>query len=394
MIVATIVLLLLLTAVFVYRMYVRPMRIVKRGMELVREQDFASRLRKVGQGDADRLVDMFNQMMDCLKHERLRVREQNEFLDLLINESPMGVMILDDEGLISSANRAAGEILNCRELAGMNIAQLDSLLAEKIATMKMRTTETASGDNEMEIFRLSKLGFMNDGWLHPFVLIERLTEEVREAERRAYTRVIRIMAHEVNNSVGGISSVLQTLEKEIEESPDSAGMLPSLRACGERADSLIGFINAYAEVVKVPEPQLRLTDYYSLVNSSLPLLESICARHGASLTADLDDAGPLYCDPVLICQVIVNVVKNAAESAGKGGKVEIFASGKTLTVSDDGPGIPDEVSRRLFKDVFTTKPDGHGLGLMLVSEILRKHRWQFSLHTPSPRVTRFTISAP
>lgn len=393
MIIAAIILSVFIMAAVIYRLYVRPMRVIKRGMDLLREQDFASRLRHVGQSDADRLVDMFNQMMDCLKHERLRVREQNEFLDLLINASPMGVIMLDDFGKITSANRAAGEILNCRELTGLQLSEIGSPLAREAATLAMRTSATVCRDDETEFFRISKLGFMNNGWLHPFVLIERLTEEVREAERRAYTRVIRIMAHEVNNSVGGISSTLQTLESEIGQNPESAGLLPPLRACAERADSLIGFIKAYAEVIKVPEPQLRLTDYYALVDSSLPLLESICARYGASLSADLEDAEPLYCDPVLICQAIVNVVKNAAESAAHGGKVEIYASGKTLVVSDNGAGISEEASRRLFHDIFTTKPDGHGLGLMLVGEILRKHHWQFSLRT-TDAITRFTITAP
>lgn len=383
---------LIIAQIIIYRKYVRPMRVVKRGMDLVREQDFASRLRRVGQSDADRLVDMFNQMMDCLKHERLRVREQNEFLDLLINESPMGVILLDDAGKITSANRAATEILAAGALNGRKLDEMESPLAREAASMDMRASATVSREGEAEIFRISKFGFMTDGWLHPFILIERLTEEVREAERRAYTRVIKIMAHEVNNSVGGISSTLQTIEAEIGRTPESVRLLPSLRACAERADSLIGFIKAYAEVIRVPEPQLRLTDYYALVDSSLPLLQSICARYGATLTADLEDAEPLRCDPLLIRQAIVNVVKNAAESAGPGGKVSIYASGKILTVTDNGPGLTDEASRRLFSDVFTTKPDGHGLGLMLVGEILRKHLWQFSLRTVDG-LTRFTIDA-
>lgn len=391
MILAVICLLIIICTV-IYCKYIRPMRIVKRGMDLVREQDFASRLRRVGQSDADRLVDMFNQMMDCLKHERLRVREQNEFLDLLINESPMGVILLDDSSVIQSSNRAADAIFNCGPMKGLRLSEIDSPLARHAAGLKMRTSVTVNRDNENEIFRLSKLGFMNDGWLHPFILVESLTEEVREAERRAYTRVIRIMAHEVNNSVGGISSTLQSIESEIEGTPAASRLLPPLRACAERADSLIGFIKAYAEVISVPEPQLRLTDYHALVHSSLPLLESICARYGASLSADLDDADPLRCDPVLIRQAMVNVVKNAAESAGKDGKVTITAHGKTLVVSDNGPGISEDASRRLFTDVFTTKPDGHGLGLMLVGEILRKHNWQFSLRTSGP-LTNFTLTA-
>lgn len=375
--------LLLIALIFLYWKTIRPMRIIKRGMDLVREQDFASRLRKVGQRDADRLVDMFNEMMECLKRERLRVREQNEFLDLLINESPSALVLMDDFGNAEAANRAAEEILAA-----------DPQISEAIRSLKMRESRTLKLTDRNEIYRLTKLGFMDRGWMRPFVIIERLTDEIREAERRAYTRVIRMMAHEVNNSIGGISSALQSIETELGERADAERILPPLRACSERADSLIGFIQAYADVVRIPEPQLRLTDYCELVESSLPLLESICGRTGARLTANLDDAAPLKLDPVLMQQVMLNIVKNAAENAGSGGEVHIEADGKTLTVTNSGPAIPQEIASRLFSDVVSTKPSGHGLGLMLVAEILRKHHALFSLSSPTPNQTVFRLTLP
>lgn len=375
--------LLVIGLIILYRLTIRPMRIIQRGMDLVREQDFASRLRRVGQRDADRLVDMFNEMMEQLKQERLRVREQNEFLDLLINESPSGLVLPDDFGKPVAANRAAEEILTA-----------DPAIGRAIEAMKMRETLTLRLTDRNEIYRLTKLGFMDRGWMRPFVILERLTDEIREAERHAYTRVIRMMAHEVNNSIGGISSALQSIESELITSSDADRIIPPLRACAERADSLIGFIKAYAEVVRIPEPQLRLTDYCALVESSLPLLESICRRQGAQLTANLDDAAPLRLDPVLMQQVLLNIVKNAAEAAGTDGQVHIEAAGKTLTVSNSGPAIPPEVAARLFTDVISTKPDGHGLGLMLVAEILRKHHAHFTLSSPSPTQTLFRLTLP
>lgn len=371
----------LIVLIFIYRKTIRPIRIIKRGMDLVREQDFASRLRRVGQRDADKLVDMFNEMMECLKRERLLVREQNEFLDLLINASPTGIVLLDGHGKIKLANQSATEILGYQKPEGMTLETIDSPLAKHASKLRMRDSETVKLDEGREIYRLTKLGFMDRGWMHPFVLIERLTNEVREAERGAYTRVIRMMAHEVNNSVGGISSTLHAIESEIDQTENAGKLIAPIRACTERAESLIGFIQAYAEVVRVPEPQLKFIDYCALVESSLPLLESICGKYGAHLTSSLTDAEPLKLDPVLMQQVMVNIVKNAAENAGKGGKIAIVANGRRLTVTNDGPAIAPEVSDRLFKDIYTTKPDGHGLGLMLVGEILRKHGAHFSLQS-------------
>lgn len=375
--------LLILLSVVLYHKTIRPMRIIQRGMDLVREQDFASRLRRVGQRDADRLVDMFNEMMECLKQERLRVREQNEFLDLLINESTSALVLPDDSGRLEAANRAAKEILASAPQ-----------IAETINQMKMQETRTLKLTDRNEIYRLTRLGFMDRGWMRPFVIIERLTDEIREAERQAYARVIRMMAHEVNNSMGGISSALQSIESELAGRPEAERFMSPLQACSERADSLTGFIKAYAEVVKIPEPQLRLTDYCELVESSLPLLESICGHTGARLTANLEEAVPLRLDPVQMQQVIFNIVKNAAENAGAGGFVNIEAEGKTLTVSNSGPAIPQEVAERIFSDVVSTKPAGQGLGLMLVAEILRKHRARFSLTSAAADLTVFRITLP
>lgn len=384
---------LLLLLLIVYRQALRPMKVVTRGMDLLREQDFASRLRHVGQKDADRLVDMFNQMMDTLKRERLHVREQNEFLDLLINESPMAVIILDGENRVASANRAAVDMLGVDDLCGKNFREIDSPLAPECDAVAMRSSRIVRIPGSFDVFRVSRNGFMDSGWLHPFLLIERLTAEIREVERIAYTRVIRMMAHEVNNSVTAINSTLHAIDRAITDTPLAGSVATPLRACAERAEAMTAFIRAFADVVKIPEPNLILTDYMELVQSSLPLLESICALNGATLSVDLAEAAPLRLDPVLMQQVTVNIVKNAAESAGRGGKVTISAVGRTLTVTDNGPGLSPEAASRVFTDVFTTKPSGQGLGLMLVGEILRKHSARFSLKTsPVDSLTRFSIT--
>lgn len=389
--------LLALTAgltIVVYRRTIRPVRTLTGALDLLREQDFASRIRRVGNREADAIVDMFNDMMDRLKRERLHVREQNEFLDLLVNASPMGVLILDGKDRIASANAAAAEMLgNPAELIGAGISTLESPLAAAAAELPMHSSTVVRPAGVHEVFRCSRQGFMDSGWLHPFVLIERLTEEVRAAEKQAYTKVIRMMAHEVNNSMCGISSTLETVSQMLAESPVNADLLPPLQACNERAATMTAFIRSFAEVVKVPEPEMHLTDYIEVIESSLPLLENLCGKSGAGLEVDLERSAPLRLDSVLMQQAVVNIVKNAAESAGPGGKVTITAEGRTLTIADNGPGIPPEVAERLFSDIFTTKPEGQGLGLMLVAEILGRMHARFSLLTsPADGLTRFTIT--
>ena len=244
--------------------------------------------------------------------------------------------------------------------------------------------------NDSMVYRLSRLSFMESGMSHPFYLMEKLTDEVMKAERKSYEKVIRMMAHEVNNSLAGIISVMDTAHEEIDD-PD---LKEAIEACENRCRDMGAFITKFASAVKIPEPVKRNVDLAELLRSRSNLFESICTATGSRLTMILPEKEtPVFIDPVLIEQVVTNIVKNAAESAGSGGKVEIRIDepGTTLVITDNGPGISAEAAEMLFTPFFTTKETGHGLGLLLVSEVLNSHGCRFSLETCPDRLTRFRI---
>jgi PAS domain-containing protein len=171
--------------VYFYRKVVKPLDIIGNGMELLREQDFSSRLTPVGQKEADRIVLVFNRMMEQLKDERLRLHEQNHFLDLLVSASPMGVVILTLDGHISMLNAAALRFLDyssSEEVRGRLLCELASPLAEEIERIPKDTTETIRLSDSM-IYRCSRLSFVDRGFSHPFILVESLTSEVVKAKR-------------------------------------------------------------------------------------------------------------------------------------------------------------------------------------------------------------------
>lgn len=378
--------------VVVYRALFRPIKVIAGGMNLLREQDFSSRLCHVGQSEADQVVDMFNSMMDRLKVQNLRMQEQGAFVNKLIDASPMGVMILNDANEVTLANNAACQMLDS-SLVGVCLNNLESPLGLAVCRLGVNEVNTVKIGGR-DIFRCLRLYFMDRGWQHPFILIERLTEEVRAAEKDALTRVIRTMAHEVNNSMAGILSTIGTVTDIVGNGPGTEPLVESLRACSDRAEALTGFIRDFAEVVKVPEPHLILTDFKELIEPIAILLQGLCSRSGSSLRIDLERSAPLRLDPVLMQQAVVNIVKNAAESAGQGGVVAITANCRTLTVTDDGPGISADAEEHIFTSLYTTKPGGQGLGLMLVSEILGRHRAEFWLRTIAPRRTVFSMTFP
>lgn len=370
---------LFVLGIIVYRRVLLPVMALKHGIDLLQAQDFSSRLAKVGSRDADNIGAVFNRMMDALKNERLRVMERNQFLDMLIEASPMGIVIYDFNGSISDMNSAARSLLDNDELR----CATEELQRGEVRTVRLSDTR---------IYRLSSLTFLDRGFQRPFVLMESLSEEVRTVEKAAYGKVIRQMSHEVNNTVAGVTPVLDTLAA-IADDPD---LTETVTASSDRLLSLSRFVTNYAEMVKLPAPDLHEVNFTALVESMIPFLESLAAGRKIRINTDVERENPviLRADPVQIEQVIVNIVKNSIESiAGStgSGTVTVRLTGHVLEVADNGGGISLEVAENLFTPFFTTKNNGNGIGLMLVSEILHNHGFTFSLRTYADGITRFRI---
>lgn len=387
-----------------YQKIVKPLNTIGNGMELLREQDFSSRLSPVGQYEADRIVNIFNRMMEQLKNERLRMREQNYFLDLLIQASPMGVVILTFSEEINQMNQMAVKMLGVpQDLAiGKRMDQLNSSLAAELAQIPNEETRVVRL-NDANVYKCTHSHFIDCGFKHPFYLMERMTEEVRRVEKKAYEKVIRMISHEVNNTTAGITSTLDTVEQTLANEKDMQDICDVMHVCIERCFSMSRFITRFADVVKIPEPTLTSASLNEMASTCKRFMEGMCADNGIDLRLELDPAvGKVKMDVSLFEQVLINIIKNAAESILAAGTVpqpsgQIIVRTTTPTsidVADNGPGISKEVEAKLFTPFFSTKPNGQGIGLVFIREVLSKHRCTFSLHTCQDGWTHFRISFP
>ena len=343
---------ILIYLIVFYNKIVKPMNTIGSGMELLREQDFSSRLSRVGQYEADRIVNIFNRMMEQLKNERLRMREQNHFLDLLIQASPMGVIILTMDDEVSQLNPMAVKMLGVRmeEAMAKRLDQMDSPLAAELSSIPKDETAVVRL-NDANIYKCTHSSFIDRGFKHPFFLIERMTEEV-------------------------------------------------MRVCTERCFSMSRFITRFADVVKIPEPTLAPVQLNELVSMCKRFMEGMCNDRNIELRLECDpEVGMVRMDASLFEQVLVNIIKNAAESiegdAGENGQQgEIIVrttAPASVEVVDNGPGISKETEAKLFSPFFSTKPNGQGIGLVFIREVLSRHGCTFSLRTYSDGLTRFRI---
>ncbi len=386
----------LIYLVYFYNKVIKPLNSIAGGMDLLRAQDFSSRLAPVGQQEADRIVQVFNRMMDQLKEERLRLREQNHFLDLLINVSPMGVVILTFDERISMANKAALAFLgetSEKDIQNKTMTQLSSDLAEELSRLPKDATETIRL-SDSHIYRCSRLSFVDHGFAHPFFLIESLTSEVMKAEKKAYEKVIRMIAHEVNNTVAGTTSALETIDDALQTMEDTDDLREVMKVCIERSFNMSRFITNFANVVKIPEPQTEKVGLNARVEACKIFMENVCQHRNIKLHMELCEENPIVeMDTSLFEQVLINIIKNSAESIDEGGEIVIrtTASPLTLEVCDNGKGISKEIESKLFTPFFSIKPNGQGIGLIFIREVLMKHGFSFSLRTYPDGITRFRI---
>jgi signal transduction histidine kinase len=154
------------------------------------------------------------------------------------------------------------------------------------------------------------------------------------------------------------------------------------------------FITNFADVVRIPEPQLREKDLNKPVSSCKLFKKNACQNRNIQIIMELSDVSPVVkADALLFEQVLVNIIKNSAESIGKGGKIYIRTSNSPvcLEIADNGKGIDRETETKLFSPFFSTKPNGQGLELLFVREVLTQHGFTFSLQTEADGLTRFRI---
>ncbi|MEA2489355.1 MAG: two-component system, NtrC family, nitrogen regulation sensor histidine kinase NtrY [Acidobacteriota bacterium] len=356
-----------------------PLDLIRTGAELIQERDFTSRFVPVGQPEMDTLIDVYNRMIERLREERLSAQEQHQLLQKIVHASPAGIVICDFDGQVESLNPAASRFL------GNDVSALAT-----IAVGESRLLSNQGGHR----LKVSRAEFRDRGFVKHFYVIEEVTEALRLSEKAAYEKLIRMMSHEVNNSVGAVRSLLESslsYAPQIGEA-DRDDFTSALTIASARIDALNRFMAAFADVVRIPPPQRTSTVVASLVERVMGLLRPELQQRSIALTADLADRRAFNVDESQLEQVVLNVFRNAIEAVGRDGTIAVTLRDAVLTIADSGPGITDTVRADLFTPFFTTKREGRGLGLTIVQEILANHGLPFVLENRAGGGAEFRIT--
>jgi nitrogen fixation/metabolism regulation signal transduction histidine kinase len=408
------------------RRALEPLGYTQRFHDLLQDQHYAHRLAPPGAAELDDLVRTFNAMLSALHRERLAIGEQQGFLDRLLEATPSAVLVFDFDGAISLLNASAATLLGLEQPLGQPLSawpggrarfagDLDERARERNADLIAQLDALPLGDARLltdidgRRYRAQRGQFFDRGFARHFLMVEELTAELEDSERATYARLIRVLAHEVNNTVAATGSVLDSLlyyrgQLAGRDADDFATAIVAVR---RRNTSLGEFIDRFTRVVKMPEPDLRPASIRDVVEDILWLNREQCNSRGIQLGwSRCDEVPVLPMDTQLMEQAMLNIVKNAIEAVEarnesdgtRGGYVRVALErgpdAVVLSVTDSGNQLGETAPRRLFTPFFSTKKGGQGIGLAFVREVLVRHGFGYSLAANGQGETRFEISFP
>ena len=375
----------------------KPIDAISKSMNLLREEDFATTFIKSGATDVRQIIETYNSMINRLRAERLTVREQNHFLDLLIDSSPLGIVILDFDEKVVKINPSGKKYLDLEksDILDDNFADIDNPLVKQLIKLDFDQKRIVDLQDDRK-YLCRKLFFMDHGFKHPFYMIEELTDEIRDAEKEAYSKLIRMMAHEVNNTIGAVNSIVSTIQtldpsKLSEESDEIISML---EVAVQRNHQLNRFMQNFSNVVKLPLPDKTEFDLCKSIQSVIKSFQPVFNENNIKVNLDLPaETLVLHADQSQLELVWINLIKNSVEAITKDGIIEIalIADPLVFSILDSGIGISPETSENLFTPFYSTKASGQGIGLTLIREILINHGYTFQFQNHDTGGAEFRI---
>jgi nitrogen fixation/metabolism regulation signal transduction histidine kinase len=368
---------------------VRPLQTLSNLLAAFREEDFSFRARRTRADDAlSQAMLEVNALADTLRSQRLGALEATALLRQVMEEIDVAVFAFDAEHRIRLVNRAGERLLGRPEeqLQGRSAEELGLEAAIAVDEHRVLDMTLPGGVGRFE----ARGGpFRQGGLPHRLLVLSDVSRALREEERQAWQRLIRVLGHEMNNSLAPIKSLAGSLERLVTKTPRAADweedMRRGLGVIGGRAEALSRFMEAYSRLARLPPPQLQTVDAPALV-SRVAKLETRVAVEVAPGPGSLK----VRADPDQLEQLLINLLRNGADAALEtGGGVRIGwarpprASYVEVFVEDDGPGLTNTAN--LFVPFFTTKPQGSGIGLVLCRQIAEAHGGALTLENRGDR---------
>lgn len=341
------------------------------------DNDFSVTLLDQPRDDLGEILSLYNQVAEKLRQERQYLYQRELLLDTVIQNSTLALVLVDASGRVIYSNARAESLLGGG--SPMTGEMFDSAVSAAPSPLQQMLLAGDEGlvqvvvDKGAEIYHLSLGRFVLHTQEHRLYLVRQMTREIHQKELDTWKKVVRIISHELNNSLAPITSMANS-GRTLTERGQTDQLESIFATIGERAEHLREFMAAYGELARAPAPRLQTVDWASL-------LDRLKREYQFEIAGGVP-AEPGYFDPGLMGQVLINLLKNAHESGSPVADIQLCIKqqdGWQIDVSDRGRGIGDAAMENVLLPYFTTKSEGSGLGLPLSREIIESHGGRLTL---------------
>lgn len=355
------------------------MNSLETGLLNFKDGELATLLAYDGSDELGNLCRLYNQTAKQLRQEKQWIYQRELMLDKVLQSSPQAVLLTNDQGFIVYSNHSARSLLDAK--SALEGAKLENLLDSSCEQLTRAIHKGVDGlftldkaDQESQTWHMATGQLLLNNQFHQLYVFKQLTRELSRQEVEVWKKVIRIISHELNNSLGPMSSMLhsaQLLTKEVDE-PRLKRVFTTIE---DRIKHLNEFVQGYGKFAKLPTPQLSTINWPTLIEQ---------LKSQWQVEVSLDERVTTDADHTQLEQLLINLLKNAYESGSNPEDVSLTvqqeASGTHITVSDKGKGMSEAVMANALIPFYSTKATGSGLGLALCREIVEAHHGQISLH--------------
>ncbi len=360
------------------------------------------------------LREQFQMVIQKLKKSKLAKDERQQYLTTIVQHIGIGIITFNAKGNVQIINIAAKRLLkidalkNIKELKLISEELVKSFWDLRTGGRSLITLEIGGDERQLSVYAI-ELTLGNENF--KLISLQNIHTELEEKEMEAWQKLVRVLTHEIMNSVTPISSLANTVEGELvgyldysEENPkiskdDLEDIHLAVQTIQRRSDGLIRFVNDFRSLTHTPEPKFEMVSVMELFEQISVLLKHDMESNQINFIVNVNPKNlALTIDPELIQQVLINLIKNAAQALEERENkiIELLAyqdekNSTLFIVKDNGPGIDEEAQSKIFIPFFTTKKSGSGIGLSLSRQIMRQHNASISVKSRVDEGTEFIL---